>query len=292
MRTALPFLLAATLAAALPAQEFSYGFKAGLNSNHFQADSETDDQGNELETFTNNVGFHVGVAFTWKITDLVGVRGEFLFSQKGGRRKYIGPSYFTFRADDGTRIFSTGTRDQRLNVTLSYLDFPLTGYYKPFEWLELSGGVSVGVLVGASAFGELKYSGVTGAGNPVEEFLLNLDHQYGKDEPGEADFGLFAFAREINSKQVIFPSQAGAYFEFEEDRGNLYKTLELGAVGGISLYLNRALFLSFRAHFGLSDVTNSRADVSLFQLDADRNFIPRDDDDRNFSFQTSIGFAF
>ena len=273
------------------AQEFSYGFKTGLNYNTFVSDSETDDAGNELEKFTNNSGFHVGATFAWKATELMGVRDELLFSQKGGNRDFDGTSYYTFTTTTGNKIFTTGTRKMTLNVTNSYLSIPVMGYFKPAKWVEIYAGGSLSFLIASSAFGELTYEGKTSTGVAISKFTHEIDANYYGDKAGEVDFASSPPTVQIGSEKIPLPQSAGAYFEFTEDRGKLYKTIETSVLGGISFYLNRGLYLSARANYSLNDVTKTKADISLVKLDSDKNFITRDDNDRNLSLQFSIGFS-
>ncbi len=279
---------------AIFAQDFGYGFKAGLNFNSFVGDSESDANGNELEDFTSNTGFHVGAIFTWKATELMGLRGELTYIQKGGRRTYEGPSYLNLFSSSGSVIETTGTRKQNLNITSSYFEIPISGYVKPFEWLELYAGGSVAFMVAANTFGELIYSdGMVGTSaiepNP---FRYEIDGNYFSDNPRErfysnppetVTFGSGALAE--------VPNIAGVYGEFDTDRGNLYKVIEFNALAGVSVYLNRGLFISGRLNYSLSDITKQNADVSLLSKN-NGEFITRDDDDRNFSIMTSIGFSF
>ncbi len=291
----LHILLFIFLGTSLMAQEFGYGFKAGLNSNSFKSDSETDANGNELEEFTSNEGFHVGAIFTWKATDLMGLRGELVFIQKGGRRNFEGPSYLNLTSTTGNLVATTGTRKQRINTTTSYLDIPVSGYFKPLEWLEIYAGVNVSFLVSASVFGELSYSNgktANGAGTDPDPISYEIDGNYINDDPGEAVFANPPKSVRIGSGTLVeIPSSAGVYYEFDEDRGNLFKTFDFGTFVGISIYLNRGLFVSGRLNYGLMDITKQNADVSLVSQDNGK-FITRNDDDRTFSLQVSIGFSF
>lgn len=289
MTRILPFLFLC-LSANVSAQDIGYGFKAGLNFNSFSGDGEMDDGGNTVEEYTGNAGFHLGVSFTWKATDLMGVRGELLYSQKGSRRSFDGQSYYFFqRNNDDGRFLALGTRDQDINLTTSYIDLPVTAYFKPVESLEIYGGASLGFLVAATGFGGVTFSGTAPNGTPIEEFVHDLDVNYVSDDPGETDFNETPVS--IGNQSVILPDNAGAYFEFEEDRGNLYRIMDFGLVGGLSYYLSQGLFVSARINYGLTDITKSEADVSLVKLD-NGQFISREDDDRNVSWQFSVGFAF
>ena len=74
---------------------------------------------------------------------------------------------------------------------------------------------------------------------------------------------------------------------------NVKKTfaIDFGLNAGVSFFVNRGLFLGFRANYGLSDVTKDIYDVSLAKLNNGAT-IGRSDKDANLSLQTSIGFSF
>ena len=276
----------------MTAQEFGFGFRAGLNFNSIQGDSETAN-GTELEDFTGNTGFHVGATFNWKVTDLMGFRGELVYNQKGGKRAFEGPSYLTLTSTNGTVLQTSGVRKQNLNLTSSYIDIPVVGYYKPFEWLEVYAGASLGFLVSANVFGEVDYTeGRTDMGSGVEPIHYEIDGNYLSDNIRKSFFENPPKTITIGGNTTVeIPNSVGVYYEFDEDPGNLYKIIDLGAVVGISVFVNGSLFISGRLNYGLSDITKQDADVSLVSKNGNQ-FITRDDMDRNFSIQTSIGFAF
>ena len=275
----------------MTAQDISFGFRTGLNFNQIKGDSETDGT-TELEEYTSNTGFHVGATFTWKITELMGLRGELVYNQKGGRRSYDGPSYLVLTATNGDRIVTTGNRSQNLNLTSSFINIPIMGYVKPIPQVEVFGGVDLGFLVAATVFGEVNYTDGRFGGASIEDFRFEVDGNYLSDDPGEAFFSNPPETVSIgNNLTAEIPSSAGVYYEFSEDMGNLYKVIDLGLVGGISVYLNGSLFVSARLNYGLTDITKEAADVSLKSKNNDQ-FITLDDRDRNFSIQASIGFSF
>jgi len=130
------------------AQELTFGFKAGLNFSRISTEDIEQAGGVDLETFGQNSGFHLGVVVTNKISDFFGLRGEFMFSQKGGRYDFEGDSYLrllSFSGDD--RLIENGFRDMNLNISNAYIDIPLMVYVKPVKWLELAAGANVGVLI-------------------------------------------------------------------------------------------------------------------------------------------------
>ncbi|MFQ5445628.1 MAG: hypothetical protein ACE5FF_01735, partial [Saprospiraceae bacterium] len=71
-----------------------------------------------------------------------------------------------------------------------------------------------------------------------------------------------------------------------------YKVVNIETLAGISLYLNKGLYISFRASFGLTDLTKAGADVSQVKLDDNNQFISRNDKDTSVSLQASVGFSF
>lgn len=275
-------------------QEIGYGFKAGLSFSSIRtSDFEKDADGNELEQYENNTGFHVAGAFSWKATDLMGVRLELMFSQKGARYTYDGPSYYTFISDMDQSIYSSGNRKQFLNLTNSYIDIPIMGYAKIGKVLEFSLGVNAGFLVASTATGELVYTGgVTSTGSAAPDFRYDLDYRYGSDDPREADFDTPPTTVTINGGVVPFPRSAGAYYEKTNDDGRLYQFFEFAALAGISIYLNEGLYVGGRLHYSLIDITKKDVDVALNGLDGDNNFVTRDDDDRSLILQASVGFSF
>jgi len=273
------------------AQDFSFGIKAGMNLNTFKGGAEADDAGNAVESYSNGSGFHVGATFSWEATELMGLRGEFVFSQKGGDRSFAGPSYYILRPTSDHPIYATGTRKAELNVTNSYLELPVMGYFRPLPWLEIQAGGSVGFLISSTGFGDISFDGTTSNGSPIS-LRHELDARYFTDKPGEATFINPPGTVQVSGENIPYPQTAGAYFEFAEDRGNLYKIMEVSALAGISVYLNKGLYLSLRANYGLTDLTKSKADVSQVKLDDTHQFISRDDKDTDVSLQASVGFSF
>ncbi len=275
----------------LIAQDFRLGFTIGMNLNKFESEAEMDDAGNALETFDWSTGFMVGATFAWRPTELMGLRGELLFTQKGGQKTYNGPSYYIFTNTTGTRIFTNGTRSMSLDVANSYLSVPVMGYIKPVRWLEFYAGGHVSFMISSTAFGELTYEGKTASGSPIQKFTHEIDANYFGDIPLKMSFGSTPKSVQVGSEKVFIPQSGGAYFEFPTDRGNLYRVLELGVLGGMSIYFNRGLYLSVRATKGLTDITKDGADVYLSKLDANKDFISRSDADKNLTFHAAIGFT-
>jgi len=268
---------------------FSGGFRAGLTFATLSGPVESTDNGATLEKMSLSSGFHVGATFNYKLTDIIGVRGELLYTQKGTNYDYDGESFWVFEPLLGTPVYSAGTRRVSLDVTNSYLETPLSVYAR-FGKIEISGGINPGILIGSRGFGELTYSGRTLLGTAIAPFTMNLEHQYRRDEFRGA-VGTDVENRIIEGRPVQIPLSVGAYYEGVDNSEKLYKTFDIGLIGGLSFYLNKSLYLGGRVHYGLTDVTNSQQDYSRRTIDAGRNFILRDDNDRNLVLYLSLGFS-
>ena len=284
----LVFLLGSALYAG--AQDLKFGVRAGMNMNTLRGDMETDDNGNEVESYEWTSGFHVGFTVSWEATELMGVRGEFVFTQRGTDRFYDGPSYYIFQPDVEP-FYATGHSKINLSVTNSYLNLPITGYIRPVKWLELFAGGNIGFMISSTAFGDISFEGTAENGSPVS-LRHELDYRYFIDDPAQATYITPVNTVTIGGEKIPYPHVGRSQFMFAEDRGSLYRVIELGGVAGLSIYLNQGLYLSARANIGLTDLTKDKADVSWLKLDDNKNFITRNDRDTNLSFQASIGFHF
>lgn len=290
-RIILLFALALLASLPLSSQEFSAGFRAGLNFSTINGPLETDDSGNDLEDYTIKTGFHVGAIANLKFNDIFGLRGELLYSQKGTQYSFVGPSYWVFYTANDMPVYATGNRNTTLTVTNSYIDIPVTAVGR-LGRLELSGGLNLGILISSRGTGQLSFSGQSAGGSTVDPFTIALEFNYFDDTFQRTD-ATDVETRRIDGKDVLIPKTLGAYYQTtEEESDKLFNTLELGLIGGLAFYLNQGLYLSFRANYGLSDLTKTNQDISKLSLDASRNFIFREDDDRNLTLQASVGFSF
>ncbi len=285
------FILLLGFGTPLVAQTLSGGFKTGLNFSRFEGDLIEGPSGEQYESFSFSTGFHVGAIINLKFTDYFGLRGEILYSQKGSDYDYNGPSYLRLYDALGVNsITLEGTRNTTINVTNSYVDIPILAYLR-FGRVEFGAGVSAGVMLGSRATGEVALrEAVTPIGLTVEDVVIAFDANYFQDEFQITDFA-DAMEVRIQGTNVIQPATIGAYYDANDSRENLYKRLDLGLIGQVGFYLNQGLFLSLRANYGLSDVTNQSQDIDFESLNGN-NVILRDDFDRNLSLQASIGFSF
>lgn len=272
--------------------QLRYGFKTGLNFATIKGDSELGANGNNLESWKNATGFQIGITLGYPITDNFGVRGELMYSKKGTKYTFDGPSYKFFRNATTTK-FTTGNARYLVNINNSYLDIPIMAYGRWGDF-EISGGVYGALLLQSVGEGALTYSNaisVVPPNNPVSELKINLSYNYRKDDPGEGLEGETVSVQVDAAKFDVAKTQ-GAYYDYTEDRGSLYNSFDYGLVGGVSYYIGRALYLSARVQYGLSDLTKNEADLAKGSVNDDLTLKYRDDKDRNFVIQASVGFSF
>ena len=201
---------------ALDAQDFSFGFKAGLSFSTLGGDLEMTGSGEDLETFKLTRGFHFGPIFNLKLTDAFGLRAEVLYSQKGLDYTYNGQSYWVFYPTNEDDIYhSGGTRNTRLFISNGYLDIPITAVVR-LGRIEVSAGVNAGVLLSSKGLGEVTYSSTN-----IDAFTISLDYNFKTDEAttaaGEDTQEIF-----VSGENVLVPEKTGAYsipFKFEHDTG-------------------------------------------------------------------------
>ncbi len=256
----------------------SVGFKAGLNTSTFTGAAEH-------ESHSNNSGFHLGASFSYLVTDRFGLRGEFMYSQKGGDYNYNGPSFFFLEAPANS-VLASGQRATNLDISNDYLDFPLMIFGR-FGHFEVSGGFNVGFLIASTATGQVKF---TGENPSFDEVTMDLDYSYFKDDPrsGDATFTEMVIA---GGNEYILPRRLGAYYEyFEKDKG-LYSWIDIGVLAGASIYLNEGLYIGARANWGLLDVSREETEVTLTEFDGNMPAL-QNDSEKQVSYQFSIGFSF
>ena len=274
----------------LSAQDLAFGFKAGLNFSTFSGPLQEDAQGNTVEDYQVNNGFHLGIGTTLMITDLFGVRSELIYSQRGGRIEYDGPSYYVVTAQSGNRIPIFGNRRQFLDITNSCIDLPVMGVAR-FGKLELTAGLNAGVLVASSGAGEIDFRNGTVNGDGNINFLITLDYDFFGDAGSQGTLNN-PYSFSADGEEFEIPRSVGAYYEFEENEKRLYTTFDLAAVAGLSFYFNEALYVGGRLNYGLVDITQTELDRSSLELDTNGEPARRDDFDRNIWIQASIGFNF
>ena len=270
--------------------QLGYGFRAGLSFSTFSGDLEADQSGNDLESYGLATGFHIGVNVAYKFTDLVGLRGELNFSQRGTKYTYEGSSYYILGLHENESIVIRGNRNMTLNVTNAYVDIPLTLYYK-FGPIELSGGIGAGLNIGSTGGGNIVFEGVSPtSGQSLDQFEIDLNYNYRTNGARQVENSLTDVR--VDGRVFNIPDRVGAYYWFEEKEKDQIKGIDVFLVGGLSFYLNEGFYLGGRIFYGLSDVDRNEYDISLANVDSNGNYIYRDDINRNITFQVSLGFSF
>ncbi|MCC6461484.1 MAG: PorT family protein [Saprospiraceae bacterium] len=270
--------------------QLRYGFKTGLNFARMDGPSEVNTAGENLENWKSITGFHIGLSLGYKVNDYFGVRGELLYTKRGAKYTFEGDSYRIFRYDGGSTQ-ATGRSRYLINITNAYVDLPIVAYgrWKDFE---LSAGGYVGLLIQSTGDGSLSFTGgrTVPLQNSISDLEFNLNHNYRKDDPlgGETDQTVVV---KVDAKTLELPKTLGAYYDYPEDKGRLYNSLDYGLVAGLTYYLSRSLYAGVRLQYGLADITKSEADLSKGRTD-NGNLLFRDDKDRNVVIQASVGFSF
>ncbi len=291
MTLRLLLMLWLSLPPALVFAQFSGGIIAGMNLSKLIGPSEVDASGDELEDYSFKTGFHLGGRFNYRFTDAFGLRGELLYSQKGATYSYDGTSYWVFQDEAGQLLYSTGNRNTDLKIVNNYLEVPIMAFYQ-LGPVEFSGGAYFSWLFRSTGSGELRYSGVSENGNPIDEFTISLLFNYYSDnfQPINAED---TQPVEVDGDIIQVPEVIGAQYDLiTEPEDRLFKRFDYGLIANVAVYLNEGLFIGGRLNYGLADITRTERDVSRYQLDENKQAIFRDDADRNLTLQISLGFSF
>jgi hypothetical protein len=249
--------------------------------------SELGTNGEELEKNKMASGFHIGMTVNFKFTDIMGLRTEFLYSQRGTDYTFEGPSYYTLGRNTLQSVTLRGVRKQTINLSNSYIDIPVTAYYKA-GYFEISAGLHTGVLVSSTAGGGVEFAGISPIGNTMAPFDINLNYNYKKDDAGFAYEDILPIL--VDGKTYDEPQIVGAYYEFAEKDKDLYKPLDFGLTAGLAYFLNEGLYLSVKYIHGLGDVDRNTYDVAL-STDG-TTVVQRADINKSRSWQFSVGFSF
>ncbi len=292
------------------AQEIGSTFRVGLNAPRFLGPSEKGTDGSDLEDFSTFTGFHVAGGVVFKLLDHYGFKAELMFTQKGSRYSYEGPSTYIFTTTrSGEYATALGTRTISNRVTNSYLELPITGYLK-YGKFELNAGFSVSVLTGSTGVGDLVFSGISDINNEPVEIASLINHNYRKDGL-EFTQNILSFQEEffkeitVDGEQVILLTEETAYAQWTDSsplggvygrpevllEEKLYRGLDFAINAGVSYYVSQGLFVGLTASYGLRDVTNPYFEYSFSESEG-LNRVERSDTDRNFVLMGSIGFSF
>lgn len=248
-------------------QEYHLGLRIGLNYSQFDGTLE------ENASFGTSPGFHIGPVFSYAFSDIMGLRGELIFSQKGSKFDYSGPSYFTIKKNNDF-ITTNGTRTMKSVINNNYIDIPLMFYTLLFERIDLSVGGYASILVGSTGRGDLVYSGKRDNSNaPVGPIKFLLDQNFFKDRAGSVSSTITQTIR-LEGDQIVLPERLGGYYEYRtKPDGHKYNSLDYGLTGALHYRLSRGLYAGVRYQWGLSDVSNNDFEVSYKTLSPSKEFI-------------------
>lgn len=269
--------------ASVSAQDYNIGVRAGLN---YATMTGAEEAG---ETLGYAQGIHFGLNFSWNFSDLFALRSELLYVQNGTTKKYEGPSYYVFRLTSGN-VYDEGYAKYTLDISNSYISFPVTGHLKISKKFEAFGGAYIGFLVSPKGAGKLDYESTIDPDNIF--FIQSQDYSYYSDEAGGGNFFVTPIELDINDVVYSLASNVGAYYQFDVLETKLFNRVDYGLILGGSYYFNPGFYSSLRMNYGFRDLTRTITDVSLVSLNSAGGFVPRDDNDANLSFELSIGFKF
>jgi hypothetical protein len=282
-------------------QDYRFGIRGGLGYSQFLGQQIND--ANYSESYSLNNGIHFGVTLAYHINDNFGFRTEVAYNQIGTK--------YRFESEDAPYVFRFGLQREvrygkmvrELDINNSYVHVPLMVFVKPFKKLELYGGIYTQFLVIPLAGGSIDFTDPNPTGD-IEDgdlknysFFQTIDANYYGDEARQStsNQGLIV-ALNIDNEltQLSMSRGAAGYFELDADEkvANRYNWFDAGLEGGFSYFVNGSLYLGVTAMYGLLDVTNDKADVDYFELNEFNKYIFREDFDRNFSLQLSMGFKF
>ncbi len=265
------------------AQGLNFGIRAGLNYASFLGETSPE----ETRGLTN--GFHFGINVGYELNDLFFLRGEILYTQQGTSYDYSGDGYYVFNTLTNNRFVIQDSTNLSLDISNAYVSFPLTAHVTALDKWEFHAGGYVSFLVSPIAAGTWRFGSRENVNHLFEQ---GLNFNFRSDEPGEQNIFADPILLIVDGQDASVPSLVGAYFLFQEDRGNFINSVDFGLTGGVSYFLNRGLYVGLKGWYGLKDISNNNVDYNLNRLNPDGSFQFSDDFDRNLNFDISIGFKF
>ena len=264
------------------------GVRAGLNYSTFFGEME------EGEDYGIGGGFHFGINYTYEFNDIIGIRGELLYTQRGAKQTFFRENnYHIIRSLTIDKFVEYGTVDLSIDYANSYFSIPVTAQVRVSNKFEIFGGMSVDFMLGPSGRGKLDF---TSASREEDIFFIqSYDHRYNSDLAGEYNTIISdRISIIVDGDRVTLPKIVGGYYNFDADQktGNRYNGIDAHLIFGGNYFINPGFYVGARVEYGLTDITNNEMDYSLTELDELENFIFRDDSDRSFSVNVSFGFRF
>jgi len=270
-------------------QRYNLGVRAGLNYSRINGPGEAEMM--EGSSFNNGINF--GVTFAYKITDRFGVKTELGYANIGSTDSIVGNSYYIFDIGNGNQI-REGYAKRFIEVSNSYINIPLNVYFYPTRKIELFGGPYIAFLINPSAAGRIVFDDQND--ETKFGFIQSYDFNYYSDNARDIGNNSNFFSNEsvtviVDEQIVTMPRIVGAYYQYVEKDGNLYKWFDYGLTVGGQYYINNSFYFGVRADYGLFDVTRTRMDIAYRRLNGEQ-YIYRNDRDTNLSIQATVGFKF
>ncbi len=266
------------------------GFKTGLNFSNILSDTKEPAAGIIQDQWGRAMNFHIGMTYTYEFLDAFRVRGELLYSRKGGKYRYQGPMHRTFSGNNQS-ILTKGNGTYLVDVANTYLELPVSAVFK-YKKIELSAGGYFGLLLFSRGEGGLGYRGTTALGTSTDSLNFILDHNYFADEPGSFTPGSEIIQVTLDGKNFSAAKTQGAYYNSATQKEKLFNRLDAGLIAGAAWYFNSTLYLGVRVQYGLMDLTNNAGHFSLSSLNNDNTALLRNSREQNFTIQAGVGFSF
>lgn len=269
------------------AQEFSFGFKAGLTSTKNVGPFELNSNGESLEEISAKSAFILSLITNIRFTDEFSIQGELMYNQKSYNHHYNGPSYVFINTLADRHFLFSGNRDQTLNISNTFFQIPISLSYKFFNLIELQAGVFGNVLIQSRGTGEVIYSNIPEINGELSQLL---NYNFNNDNPGQASLSVDQVT--INNDVHSIPAQIGAYYDYESADKSFFNKIDAGFHFGLNVYINQSLFVGARYSMSMLDNTRNTMDRSFTGLDSNNKLQFNDDSDKYRSFEFTIGFSF
>jgi hypothetical protein len=281
-------ILIITIAAFTDNYSQSIGIRAGLNYSQFNGPTVA--ASNEKYSFGS--GFHFGINYNQLITDDSYLRFELLYIQNGTKYELNGDSYYYIRTIDGN-FYEKGNSEINLNISNAYLSLPVTYHYSLTKKIELHAGAYFNFLIGPRATGVLRF---VSEANPDDiRMKQSLDYNYGSDLAGGGstpDVTRYPTII-VGDDNVVLPSYTGAYYQYQQKDGNRFSWFDAGVSVGGAYYFNRGFYGAARLDYGLTDLTRTKGDISITDVDVETNTAAnKTTKDSHIGIQVSLGFKF
>ena len=293
--------LCCALSATSYAQRPRFGIKTGLNVSSTIGGNETNSEGKIVDKYESKTGFQVGMSAALPLSDVFGVQGEVLYTQRGSKYTYEDKGFYTLKSTFGAPLQTKGDLRVVVQNTNAYIELPILVYVKPIKSLKIEAGISPMLLLDSRGTGEFllqnrTYTQNGSTNNP--DMTISLVYNYIGDGAAQS-----ALKTETNTESIsiagdtyYYTAAEGAYYNNAEkpDGENLYKFFDIGANLGASYTFSSGLSFNLRGSYGLLDATNNRYERKYSTNTGAPSYGIQqfDRDIRNFNVALTVGFSF